>query len=137
MPRAERPIILAGGGVHLSEAAEALLGFAEDFAIPVAHTLSGKGAIACTHPLSAGIFGRYSRIANELIAASDCILVVGCKLGEIATRRLPAAARQDACIHLDIVAEEIGRCYPDGDRALRGCAAGTRGPDRRHARCAA
>ena len=49
--------------------------------------MSGKGGIPCTHPLSAGLFGRYSRIANELIEASDCLLVVGCKLGEIATKR--------------------------------------------------
>ena len=55
--------------------------------VPVAHTLSGKGAIACTHPLSAGIFGRYSRIANDLIETADCLLVIGCKLGEIATKR--------------------------------------------------
>ncbi len=33
--------------------------------------MSGKGGIACTHPLSAGLFGRYSRIANELIAEAD------------------------------------------------------------------
>ena len=49
--------------------------------------MSGKGGIACTHPLSVGLFGRYARIANELIEASDCLLVVGCKLGEIATKR--------------------------------------------------
>ncbi len=108
---AARPIILAGGGVHLSGAAPQLQAFVEAFRIPVAHTLSGKGAIACTHPLSAGIFGRYSRIANELIEAADCILVVGCKLGEIATKRyvLPPPGR--TLIHLDIAAEEIGRCY--------------------------
>jgi acetolactate synthase-1/2/3 large subunit len=112
LARAERPIILAGGGVHLSAAAEALQTFAEDFAIPVAHTLSGKGAVACTHPLSAGIFGRYSRIANDLIEAADCILVIGCKLGEIATRRYTVPPPGKTLIHLDIAADEIGRCYP-------------------------
>ena len=71
--------------------------------------MSGKGAIACTHPLSAGLFGRYSRIANDLIAASDCLLVVGCKLGEIATKRYTVPAPGVPMIHLDIVAEEIGR----------------------------
>ena len=104
-----RPLLLAGGGVHLSAAAEELQSFAEGQAIPVAHTMSGKGAIACTHRLSAGLFGRYERIANALIESSDCLLVVGCKLGEIATRRytlLPAGAR---IVHLDIVAEEFGR----------------------------
>jgi acetolactate synthase-1/2/3 large subunit len=110
--RAERPIVLAGGGIHLSDAAKELQAFAEAFAIPVAHTLSGKGAIACTHPLSAGIFGRYTRIANELIEASDCILVVGCKLGEIATKRYTVPPPGKTLIHLDIVAEELGRCYP-------------------------
>lgn len=108
---AERPLILAGGGVHLSEAAEALQAFAESQNIPVAHTLSGKGAIACTHPLSAGIFGRYSRIANDLIEASDCLLVIGCKLGEIATKRYTVPPAGKTLIHLDIDAGEIGRCY--------------------------
>ena len=106
---AQRPLLLAGGGVHLSGAAEELQSFAEGQAIPVAHTMSGKGAIACTHRLSAGLFGRYERIANALIESSDCLLVVGCKLGEIATRRYtlpPAGAR---IVHLDIVAEEFGR----------------------------
>lgn len=92
---AERPLILAGGGVHMSQAAEILTEFAEAAQIPVAHTMSGKGAIPCTSPLSAGLFGRYDRIANGLIEDSDCLLVVGCKLGEIATKRytVPAPAR--------------------------------------------
>ena len=106
---ARRPLLLVGGGIHLSLAYEALRRFAEACSIPVAHTMSGKGAIACTHALSAGLFGRYSRIANDLVASSDCLIVVGCKLGEIATRRyalLPAAV---PVVHLEIVAEELGR----------------------------
>jgi acetolactate synthase-1/2/3 large subunit len=106
---AKRPIVLAGGGVHLSGAQHQLTRFAEALGIPVAHTLSGKGAIPCTHPLSAGLFGRYSRIGNELIAASDCILVVGCKLGEIATKRYALPPEDIPLIHLEVVAEEIGR----------------------------
>src|SRR6267143_1613177 len=82
LARAERPLILVGGGIH------------------------------CTHPLSIGLFGRYSRIANELIEASDCLLVVGCKLGEIATKRYGLPAASIPLIHLDILAEEIGRCRP-------------------------
>ena len=54
---AERPLILAGGGVHLSSAHGALAAFAEALSMPVAHTMSGKGAIACTHELSVGLFG--------------------------------------------------------------------------------
>jgi acetolactate synthase-1/2/3 large subunit len=108
--RAKRPLLLVGGGIHLSAGYDALLGFAEAQAIPVAHTMSGKGGLACTHPLSVGLFGRYSRIANELIEASDCLVVVGCKLGEIATKRYALPPETIPLIHLDIVAEEIGRC---------------------------
>jgi len=107
--QATRPLILAGGGVHLSSAWDALLELAQAHGIPVAHTLSGKGAIPCTHPLSVGLFGRYSRIANELIESADCLLVVGCKLGEIATKRYTLPPGTAPLIHLDVSAEEIGR----------------------------
>jgi acetolactate synthase-1/2/3 large subunit len=109
LAEADRPLILAGGGVHLSEAHGALLKLAEAEGIPVAHTMSGKGAIPCTHALSAGLFGRYDRIANAMIAESDCLLVVGCKLGEIATRRFALIPPGKRLIHIDILPEEIGR----------------------------
>jgi len=110
--KAKRPLLLTGGGIHLSEAWEALTRFAEAQSIPVAHTMSGKGGIACSNPLNVGLFGRYSRIANDLIEASDCLISVGCKLGEIATKRFALPPRHIPVIHLDIVAEEIGRCIP-------------------------
>src|SRR5216110_2075607 len=106
---AKRPLLLVGGGIHLSQGYAALLAFAEAQAIPIAHTMSGKGGIACTHPLSAGLFGRYSRIANDLIAGSDALIVVGCKLGEIPTRRFQLIPPGKPVIHIDILAEEIGR----------------------------
>jgi len=106
---ARRPLILAGGGVHLSGAYDALQTLAQDHNIPVAHTMSGKGALACSHPLSAGLFGRYSRIANELIEASDCLIAVGCKLGEIATKRYSLIPAETPLIHIDIESAELGR----------------------------
>ncbi len=112
LSQARRPLILAGGGVHLSDAAEVLQNFAETCAIPVAHTMTGKGAIACTHPLNAGLFGRYDRIANDLIKQSDCLFVIGCKLGEIATKRYTVPPKGKTIIHLDIVAEEFERTTP-------------------------
>jgi len=110
--KARRPVLLTGGGIHLSEAWDAPTRFAEAQSIPVAHTMSGKGGIACADPLNLGLFGRYSRIANDLIEASDCLIVVGCKLGEIATKRFALPPPHIPVIHLDIVAEEIGRCIP-------------------------
>ena len=106
---AERPLLLVGGGIHISQGYEALGALAHSEGIPVAHTMSGKGAIACSDPLSAGVFGRYDRIANELIAKSDCLIVVGCKLGEIATKRFSIMPAGTPLIHIDISAEEIGR----------------------------
>ncbi len=108
---AKRPIMLCGGGVHISDATSEATALAEACGIPVAHTLTGKGAIACSSPLNAGLFGRYDRIANALIEASDCLLVVGCKLGEIATKRFTIPGPGRPVIHLDIVAEEMGRTY--------------------------
>lgn len=106
---AERPILLAGGGVHLSQAADTLAAFAQALNLPVAHTMTGKGAIACTDPLSAGLFGRYDRIANDLIAEADLVFVVGCKLGEIATKRFTVPPKGARILHLDLLPEEFGR----------------------------
>jgi acetolactate synthase I/II/III large subunit len=103
-----RPLILAGGGVHLSGAYRQLAALG----LPVAHTLSGKGSLACTDDLSVGLFGRYSAIANDLIESSDCLVAVGCKLGEIATRRYSLPPVETPLIQIDVVAEEIGRCAP-------------------------
>ena len=107
--KAQRPLILAGGGVHISQAYAVLAELAEGHGIPVAHTMSGKGAIACTSPLSAGLFGRYDRIANQMIAESDCLIVVGCKLGEIATKRFSLIAADKRVIHIEADPSEIGR----------------------------
>jgi acetolactate synthase-1/2/3 large subunit len=108
---AERPIILVGGGLHLSEAYSQLAEFVDLTGIPVASTISGKGAISEDHPLAVGVFGRFSRIANDLISSADVILVVGSKLGEIATNRwslIPAGAR---LIHVDIDPSELGKVH--------------------------
>ena len=109
---ARRPLMLCGGGVHISGAAAEVTALAEALELPVAHTMSGKGAIACTHRLSAGLFGRYDRIANRLIEESDCLFVVGCKLGEIATKRYALPGPGKTLVHLDILPEEFGRTTP-------------------------
>src|SRR6266513_2108524 len=109
---AKRPVLLVGGGIHLSQGYAALLAFAEAQAIPVAHTMSGKGGITCTHTLSVGLFGRYARIANELIDASDCLIVVGCKLGEIATKRYAIPAPHIPVIHMARLCRELNRALP-------------------------
>jgi acetolactate synthase-1/2/3 large subunit len=104
-----RPVLLVGGGIHLSQAYAELAEFARSQRIPVAHTLSGKGGLPCDDTLALGVFGRYSRIANELIKQSDCLIVVGCKLGEIATRRFTLLPKDVPVVQIDIEPEEFGR----------------------------
>jgi acetolactate synthase I/II/III large subunit len=108
---AERPVILVGGGVHLAEGWHELTALAELTGIPVATTMSGKGAIVDQHPLSVGLFGRYSRFANDLIKRADVLLVVGCKLGEIATSRWTLLPPDATIIQIDIDPTELGKVY--------------------------
>lgn len=116
---AERPVMLIGGGVHLSGAYEILDEFLRETGIPVANTISGKGAVSDRDPLAIGLFGRYSRFANEMIKRSDALLVVGCKLGEIATSRWELFEPGTPIVHLDIDPGEQGRVYRT-DTALTG-----------------
>jgi acetolactate synthase-1/2/3 large subunit len=108
---AERPVMLIGGGIHLSEAWNELIALAGVSGIPVATTMSGKGAIPEQHQLSIGLFGRYSRFANEMIRAADVLLVCGCKLGEIATSRWTLFSAGTTVIQIDIDPSELGKVY--------------------------
>lgn len=107
--QSKRPVLLVGGGVHISQAYAELSDFAHKLNIPVAHTLSGKGALACGDPLCLGLFGRFDRVANKFIKSSDLIVAVGFKFGEIATVRYSLIPNGVKIIHIDIVPEEIGR----------------------------
>jgi acetolactate synthase I/II/III large subunit len=107
-----RPIVLAGGGVHISGACREVQALAERLSAPVVTTISGKGSIPEDHALALGVVGSFgSPLANETMGASDCVVVVGCKLGQGATMgwELPSPAAR--VIHLDIDAEEIGRNF--------------------------
>ncbi len=109
---ARRPVLLVGGGIHLSAAYDAVARFVDDTGIPMASTISGKGALPEQHPLAIGVFGRYSRFANDLIKNADVLLVVGCKLGEIATGRWLLIRPGTKIIHVDIDPTELGKVYP-------------------------
>ena len=109
--QARHPLVLAGGGIHLSMAYEPLARLVEAAGIPVATTISGKGAIAESHSLAIGVFGRYSRIANDLIRTADLLIVIGCKLGEIATGRWTLIPENVPIVHVDIDPLEIGKIH--------------------------
>lgn len=108
---AKAPVMIVGGGLHLSQAYDELEKFVAVTGIPVAYTISGKGSIADSHPLSVGLCGRFSRFANDLIKEADVLLVVGSKLGEIATARWTLIQPQTTIIQIDVDPTEIGKVY--------------------------
>jgi acetolactate synthase I/II/III large subunit len=78
---ARLPVLIAGNGVRIAQAYEALRRLAEAIGLPVATTASGKGVFAETHPLALGVFGTFgTAAANACVAESDLVLVVGSKL---------------------------------------------------------
>jgi tartronate-semialdehyde synthase len=111
---AERPLILAGGGVILSGASEELVGFAEDLGIPVSPTYMGKGSIPEDHPLWAGIVGIQTtqRFANQTFLESDVVLAVGARFGDRHTGDINVYRGDRKFIHIDIAVEQIGRVFP-------------------------
>src|SRR5215469_2438100 len=75
---AQRPVIVAGGGVRASGAAAELTALAEALQIPVATSLNGKDSIPGNHPLSVGVVGTYSReSANRVVNAADLVCFIG------------------------------------------------------------
>ena len=94
--RAERPLIVAGGGVHYSLATATLAAFAERHRIPVAETQAGKGALAWDHPCAAGAIGvTGSSAANALAAEADVVLAVGTRLSDFTTASRSLFANPD------------------------------------------
>jgi 3D-(3,5/4)-trihydroxycyclohexane-1,2-dione acylhydrolase (decyclizing) len=83
---AERPLIVAGGGVHYSDATAALASFAERHDIPVAETQAGKSALPHSHLLNMGAIGvTGTSAANKLAAQADLVLAVGTRLQDFTT----------------------------------------------------
>lgn len=109
--RAQRPLIVAGKGVVISEAWEELTRFADGLGIPVATTLGGKGAISEDHDLAVGTLGRNSRkVGNDTIRQADCVLAVGTRLGGLASHRWTLFAGKPL-IHIDTNAEVLGHNF--------------------------
>ncbi len=107
---AERPIIIAGGGVIISNASKELLAVAEFLLTPVATTLMGKGAIPENHPLATGLLGMHGTIAsNRLIQEADVVLAVGTRFADRTTGKVDEFCPEAKIIHIDIDAAEIGK----------------------------
>ncbi|MBN6041859.1 glyoxylate carboligase [Amycolatopsis sp. 195334CR] len=111
---AEKPLLLAGGGVIIAEAAAELRELAEYLNIPVQVTLMGKGAIDEDHPLFAGITGVQTsqRYGNASFLESDTVLAVGARFGDRHTGTLDVYRGERKFIHVDIEPTQLGKVFP-------------------------
>jgi acetolactate synthase-1/2/3 large subunit len=110
---AERPVIVAGGGVRASGAQAELLALAEALQIPVATSLNGKDTIPGNHPLSIGVAGSYSReSANRIVNRADLVCFVGSETGGMTTHFWAVPPIGTPAIQIDINPEALGRNYP-------------------------
>jgi acetolactate synthase-1/2/3 large subunit len=107
---AERPMILAGGGIIIANAQKELLKLAETLMAPVATSLMGKGAFPESHPLSLGVIGMHGRKAgNYAVNDADVILAIGCRFSDRTTAMVSCFAPEAKIIHADIDPAEIGK----------------------------
>ena len=110
LAKAETPIILAGGGVIISNASDTLMQMSDMLMAPVATTFMGKGAFPEGHPLSVGSIGMHGNpVANRLMSEADLLLAVGTRFSDRATANLNTFAPHAKKIHVDIDAAEIGK----------------------------
>jgi len=107
---AERPVILAGGGVVNANATAELVSLAEYLLTPVETTLMGKGAFPENHPLSLGLLGMHgTRMSNAVTLEADLILAVGMRFSDRTTGNPREFAAGAKIIHMDIDSAEIGK----------------------------
>ncbi|MEO9175758.1 MAG: 3D-(3,5/4)-trihydroxycyclohexane-1,2-dione acylhydrolase (decyclizing) [Gaiellales bacterium] len=121
---ARTPLIVAGGGVHHSDATEALRAFAEQTGIPVAETQAGKGALAFDHPLSLGSIGATGTSAANLAARdADLVLGIGTRYADFTTASRTAFQHADIqLVNINVGARDAGKL---GGTALVGDARAT------------
>ncbi|WP_255953601.1 glyoxylate carboligase [Streptomyces odontomachi] len=113
---AERPLIVAGGGVVGADACALLVEFAELTGVPVVPTLMGWGAIPDDHELNAGMVGLQTshRHGNETFLAADFVLGIGNRWANRHTGRLDVYTAGRTFVHVDVEPTQIGRVFaPD------------------------
>jgi acetolactate synthase-1/2/3 large subunit len=110
LTKAERPIILSGGGVIISNASDELMQMSDLLMAPVATTFMGKGSFPEGHPLSVGSIGMHGNpAANKLMGEADVLLAVGTRFSDRATANLDTFVPNAKKIHIDIDEAEIGK----------------------------
>jgi len=107
---AQRPVILAGHGVLMSDAVEAMQAFVEKTQTPVALTLLGKGGFPESHPLALGMMGMHGEaFVNLAIQEADLLLAFGMRFDDRVTGKLEEYAPQSRKVHIDLDAAELNK----------------------------
>lgn len=113
LAQAQRPVIVAGGGVTASDARVELIALSEKLSIPVATSLNAKAMFPSDHPLAVGVPGSYSRAcANQTLCEADLVFFIGSHTGGQVTNGYTIPPQGTPIIQLDINPEELGRNYP-------------------------
>lgn len=113
---ARRPLVIAGGGVHMSGAADALAAL-QGLGLPVATTVMGKGAVDETHPLSVGVVGYFmgrngaTAGMRAMVEDADVLLLAGTRTNQNGTDSWQLYPREARIIQMDVDPEEFGRTY--------------------------
>ncbi|WP_339460365.1 glyoxylate carboligase [Pseudomonas sp. EA_105y_Pfl2_R69] len=113
---AERPLLVAGGGIFNADAADKLVEFAELTGVPVIPTLMGWGAIPDDHKLMVGMVGLQTshRYGNATLLASDLVFGIGNRWANRHTGSVEVYTEGRKFIHVDIEPTQIGRVFnPD------------------------
>lgn len=114
---AKNPLIYAGGGVLLADAAEELRQLVDHLALPVAHSLMGKGALPDDHPMTLGMTGFWgTKFVNDKCLQADWVIGLGTSFKEADCssweKEYTFSFPPSRLIHIDIDANEIGRNFP-------------------------
>ncbi|HEX9018601.1 MAG TPA: 3D-(3,5/4)-trihydroxycyclohexane-1,2-dione acylhydrolase (decyclizing) [Anaerolineaceae bacterium] len=106
-----RPLIVAGGGVHYSEATQALGEFASRFGIPVGETMAGKGSLPYDHPLNMGAVGVTGALpANRLAQVADLVIGIGTRYSDFTTASKTAFQNPDVhFININVTDFDAGK----------------------------
>jgi acetolactate synthase-1/2/3 large subunit len=108
--KAERPLLLVGGGARLANATNELLLLSERLLIPMATTFMAKGVVPENHPLCLGVLGMHGRkVGNYAVSNADVIVAVGTRFNDRITGSLATFASGARIIHIDIDSAEIGK----------------------------
>ena len=111
--KARRPIFICGGGVIIAGAMDALDKVATLLNAPVCTTVSGKGSLAETHPLCAGVVGANGGVipTREVVQQADLVVFIGCRAGSTTTEHWKNPARDIPIVHIDIDPSAISANY--------------------------